>query len=498
MSGDIRTMWNHLAVETDEAVVLSTVYETASGTPVLMAASLLVGPAGIANTGWPGWRLAEGFKPQPDGLPLEVLATFTIELESAVVGRVTMSQTSAYDWLRSVLEQGVCPSVGGLPEARASLAPATAPIRVCTHSQTQAGDLATYMTRPINGFHFPRTDEPAGLEAARWWTVDGMEIPMAAVELLGFSWFPEKTGKPPAGLLLGRFERRAWLVSQKLVPEHDLYTVEIGIEPDRAELADLEIEVEEQAGEELVFAEHLRLEDVDIRAAEQALYGPPPAHGRLETGVALPTLGRRMKRLVRLTHRDGTLLDEWRSFNIVESISFTLVVDGAEQSPVTTGDTREAQDVVELLGAVERVRSQYATMRREGTANRVFEDLDEGRNALRAILERAPGELLVVDAYLRDWQLLTNLGGPPPRVLIGEAVPPPPEEFVGAVGRWRDGLAPFHDRFFLWDGGGVSVGTSAGAIHDRLFRIVRMGAAESEALRSRFALWWQDPGFEKL
>ncbi len=137
-------------------------------------------------------------------------------------------------------------------------------------------------------------------------------------------------------------------------------------------------------------------------------------------------------------------------------------------------------------------------MRREGTANRVFEDLDEGRDALRAILERAPGELLVVDAYLRDWGLVSDLGNPPPRVLIGAAVPPSPEDFVGSVGQGRDGLPPFHDRFFLWEGGGVSVGTSAGAIHDRLFRIVRMGAAESDVLRSRFALWWQDPGFEKF
>ena len=381
-------MWNHLAVETDETVVLSVVYECASDQPVLMAASVLIGPAAIAQTGWPGWRLVEGFKPQPQGAALEVSATFTIELDSAVVGRVTMSQSVAYDWVRSVLERGVCPAVGGLPEARASLAPARAPIKVSTHSQTEAGDLATYMTRPITGFHFLRTDEPAGLEAETQWTVGGEAISMPAVDLLGFSWFPDKKGEPPSGLLLGRFERRAWLVSQKLVPEDDLYTVEIGIEPDRTELADLEIEVEEQADEELVFAEHLRLEDVDIRTAEQVLYGARPAEGRLETGIALPTLGRRMKRLVRLTHRDGTLLDEWRSFNIVESVSFTLVVDGAEQPPVTTGDTRDAQDVVELLGAVERVRSQYATMRREGTANRVFEDLANGRQALRGCFKK--------------------------------------------------------------------------------------------------------------
>jgi hypothetical protein len=114
------------------------------------------------------------------------------------------------------------------------------------------------------------------------------------------------------------------------------------------------------------------------------------------------------------------------------------------------------------------------------------------------VLERAHGELLVVDPYFRDWPLLENLGGQPPRVLIGPDVDPPPPTFTGKAARWRSGLAPFHDRFFLWEGGGVSVGTSAGAVRDRLFRIVRMGAAESDVLRSRFALWWSDPGFEHL
>jgi hypothetical protein len=498
VSGDIRAIWDHLGVESDESVVLSAVYELQSDSPALMAASLLVGPGSIASTGWPGWRLAEGFKPVPQGAELEVPATFLVELESVIAARSVLDQSEAYAWLRSTLEDGRCPSVGDLPEATASLAPARAPIRVSTHSQTEAGDLATYMTRPITAFHFPRNDGLTGPEASESWTVGNQTIFMPAVDLLGFSWFPEKNGPPPGGLLVGRFERRGWLVSQKLIPEDNLYTVEIGLEPDRAELADLEIEVEEQAGDELVFAEHLKLEDIDIRSAEHALDSPPPEEGRLEIGIALPTLGRKMKRLVRLTHRDGTLLDEWRSFNIVESISFTLVVNGAEQPPVTTGDTRQAQDIVELLGAVERVRSHYATMRRKGTANRIFHDIDAGREPLRAILRRVPGELLVVDAYLRDWELLSAVSGPPPRVLIGSDVPPPPPGFAGSVGRWRKGRAPFHDRFFLWEGGGVSVGTSAGAIHDRLFRIVRMSPVEADTLRSQFALWWQDPGFEKF
>jgi len=497
VSSHTRTAWGHLDIEDDEVVVLSVIYETTNDRPVLMAASLLVGPSAIAD-GWPAWRAAEGFKPPPGDETLKAPGTFAVELEGAIVGRATMHQSEAYQWLRALLENGVCQSVGELPEASAALGPALAPIRVSAHSETQAGDLATWLVRPIVGFHFPRTDEPSTVSAGKSWIVGDVELFFPAVDALGMSWFEDKNGPPPSGLLLGRFERQAWVVSQRLELEHDLYKVEIGLEPDRAELADLEIEVEEQVGDELVFAEHLRLEDTYLGDVQRVLYGPPPAEGRYELSVRLPTLGSHVKRSIRLTHRDGMLLDEWRSFNIVESISFSLTVNGSEQRPITVGDTRGPQDLVALLGAVERIRRQYTELRREGARNRVFEKIDEGMNALRAILERAPGELLVLDAYFKDWPLLLGLSGPPSRVLIGPDGHSPPPAFSGKVARWPKKPVPFHDRFFLWEGGGVSVGTSAGAIHDRLFRIVRIGAAESEVLRDRFALWWQDPGFERL
>jgi hypothetical protein len=497
VSGEVQTAWVHLGIENDEAVVLSAVYETTADTPILMAASLLAGPATIAN-GWPTWRHIEGFKPRPSDDALQLPGEFLTALDGAVAGRATLRPEEAYRWLRSALETGICPAVGELPEAHASLGAARAPIRICTHSETKAGDLATWLARPIVGFHFPRTDEAAGVLAGNSWTIEDVQLFFPAIDALGISWFEEKNGSPPSGLLLGRFERRAWLVSQRLEPEDDLYKVEIGLESDRVELMDLEIEVEEQVGDELVFAERLRLEDTDLSGVEDALYGPPPTEGRLELGVALPTLGRGMKRSVRLTHRDGMLLDEWQSFNIVESISINLAVKGAEQKPIAIGETRGPQDLVGLLGAVQRVRRQYADLRRGGAHNRVFEEVAKGMKALRALLERASGELLVVDAFFKDWSLLLGLEGPPARVLIGQGAELPPAAFGGKVGRWTKDLAPFHDRFFLWEGGGVSVGTSAGSIHDRLFRIVRIGASESEVLRERFTLWWDDPGFERL
>ncbi|HWX97208.1 MAG TPA: hypothetical protein VNZ01_10200 [Solirubrobacteraceae bacterium] len=498
MSSGVAEMWDHLSIEPDEAVILSGIYETTPDAPILRCASLLIGPPAIAETGWPGWRLAEGFKPAPSPPALEAPSTFSVDLGAIWAGRVVMTQAEAYGWLRAVMERNQCEAVGGLPVAQAALAQARAPIRVGTHSHTAAGDLATWLARPIAGFHFTRIDDPADIEPESHWTVGDTEIGMPAVELLGLSSFEGSTGAEPSGLLVGRFERRAWLASQRLDLDQDLYSIQLGIEPERADLADLEIEVEEQLDDEVLFAEHLRLEDVDIREAIRRLHEPTPPGSRIEIGVRLPTFGRGIKRSVRLSHRDGALLDEWPSFNVIESISISINADGAELPPVNVGERRSPQDLVEHLGSVERVRSQYATLRREGTHLRIFDDLDEGRKELRAILERAPGEVLVLDPYFRDWDLLTNLGGPPPRVLIGSDSDPPPEGFPGKVARWRGRLAPFHDRFFLWEGGGVSVGTSAGGVRDRLYRIVRMGAAESEELRTRFALWWGDPGFEHI
>jgi hypothetical protein len=494
---DVQPAWNWLGIEAGEMFVLSAVYETAAETPTLMAASLLAGPRAIA-TGWPSWRLAEGFRPPPSEDEVSIPGTFKIEQNGAIAGRAVMTPDEAYGWLRSVLERRSCPAIGDLPHACAALAPAQAPIMVCTQSESPAGSLATWLPRPVNGFHFPRTDAPAEIEPAETWTIAETEYFSPAINVLGMSWFREKNGPPPSGLLVGRFERRAWLAGQKLDPENELFAISIGLEPERAELADLELEVQERVGEEVIFAEHVRLEDTDLGEVLPMLYAAVSDDKKRQVVVNLPTLGRGIARSVRLTHRDGVLLDERNSMNLAETISFTLTVNGAEQPPVTVGETRDRQDLVGLLGGVERVRKQYVDLRRRGARNRLFEDPSDGWKALRATLERARGELLVLDPFFKDWALLDGLGSPPPRVLLGAGGEDPPTTFVGQVRRWRHDVVPFHDRFFIWDTGGVSVGTSAGTTRHRLFRIVRIGAAEADVLHERFVEWWTDPQAEQI
>ncbi|HEX5592560.1 MAG TPA: hypothetical protein VFX35_04345, partial [Solirubrobacterales bacterium] len=348
MASDVQAIWGHLRVEQGETVVLSAIYGIQGENHDLFAASLLVGPAATAD-GWPAWRAAEGFRPEPSEDALRLPGEFVTTLEGAIVGRAVLRPANAYKWLRSVLENGSCPPVGGLPQATASLGIARAPIRVCTHSETTAGDLATWLARPVVGFHFPRAGGEIQAVPGNAWDIEGTKMFSPAIDTLGMSWFEEKKGPPPSGLLIGKFEPRAWLISQMLEREHDLYKVEIGFDPERVEIMDLEVEVEESIGEELVFAEHLRLEDTDLQEVQAKVYGQSIAKRSLVIGVALPTLGRGVKRSVRLTHRDGQLLDEWQSFNIVETISINLTFDGAEQAPMTIGETRKQQDLVELL-----------------------------------------------------------------------------------------------------------------------------------------------------
>jgi hypothetical protein len=327
------------------------------------------------------------------------------------------------------------------------------------------------------------------------WEIAGTSHFSPALDLLGIGWFENRTSAQPNGLLFGRFERVAWLLNGRLHHDHDLYAIGVGMDLQRVDPADLEISIEEEVAGELVFSEHLRLEDTDLTGLISELLAPAPVPGRKVMSVALPTLGRGIRRTVRLFHRDQGLLDRWDSFNLVERISLSLDVGGGPQPPTVIGETRSPQDIVAFLGAVERVRQQYVDLRKEGTKNRIFDSIVEGRPELRQMLERARGEILVVDPWFGDWTLLEDIGDQPPRVLIGGGAPDPPSTFAGRARRWHTRTAPFHDRFFLWDGGGVSVGTSASTFGDRLFRIARLSAAETEVLKTQFALWWSDPGF---
>ena len=81
--------------------------------------------------------------------------------------------------------------------------------------------------------------------------------------------------EPPAqGLLVGRLERRAWFDDVKGDGDFNHYELHVGLEPDRVDAADLEVELEEWAdGGELTNVRRLLLGELDLgaRAGEDRL-----------------------------------------------------------------------------------------------------------------------------------------------------------------------------------------------------------------------------------
>ena len=97
-------------------------------------------------------------------------------------------------------------------------------------------------------------------------------------------------------LFVGRLERRAWLLDHRLIKDDHAFQITIGLDPERTELADLELVVEERVDDETVWSERLRLEDFDLT---ESLDTP-------RVDLTLPSIGwGGVRRLARLHHRDG-------------------------------------------------------------------------------------------------------------------------------------------------------------------------------------------------
>lgn len=55
------------------------------------------------------------------------------------------------------------------------------------------------------------------------------------------------------------------------------------------------------------------------------------------------------------------------------------------------------------------------------------------------------------------------------------------------------GKPPWHDRIYLWKGGGLSVGTSPSGLGHRVARLDRLNANEAAGWQTMFNAWWVDP-----
>jgi hypothetical protein len=496
----IDALFDHLDCESDERVVLSAIYrQDNEGVLVLQHASLLVGPAEMAAESWGSWMLigsehlrerftelakvpAEGLIENAPVLGAEVLA-----------GRVVMEVEEARRWLSEGFSAGTLPAVGELPSALAPLRAPSAPLHVFPRLWSPASRLTATAVRPQRGFLFELDVELEPLIAQHWelggviafdgpWSTLGIALPNEG----------HKFEPPPQGLFVGRLERRAWFNDVRGDGTFNRYELHVGIEPDRADISQLEVELEEWSREELVNSRRLRLGD--LKLGQRA--------GTSRFLVSLPTLGRQLAHVASLYDREGALRDRTQRAPLVEQLvaKGELTLDGATTSQEITIGERVATGLARRLNRFDQLDEDYRQMLREGLEERIITNATQS-DVLREELATVAKPLSIHDPFFgkhsSDWRALTQVKVPV-RILSGRDAKPAPSNLSNIELRRWQGKAhspPFHDRFYLWEGGGISVGTSPSGLGKRDARLDRIGPAEAAGWLARFETYWQSPDF---
>jgi hypothetical protein len=496
---DTGEIWEYLRPESEgEVAVLSALAERIDGELWLRGASLLVGPDAIGETGWPAWNRAHGNELQRDEA-LAIPRKFGVEQDDFVMCRVVMTIDEATKWVDAALN-GRAAVLANEMTALTDLGPAKAPIQTAQSSTGGSASFMAHMQRPAKGFHFkPRSFTRINMPPSEW-DFDGETVYGAIAQLTGLAFFFDPK-HAPAGLFVGRFERRAWIQGQRPHFDEKRYEVKIGLEPDRVDPADLEVELEETMDDELLKSIRLSLEDMDLRSESIDMYRQRGKIEHTELPVKLPSIGRKVRRSLRLFHRDGHLLDLWPDYVIAETVRLGISVDGSEPTYHTIGEvvTRSSAD---YLSELRDMDAAVRSLREEGTVTRLYESNAEAFKHLDVLFKSIDAEILILDPFFDKWELIEGLRSGA-RVLTSKENlkkrTKPPEQLSSKVKVWGlQGVAPvpFHDRFALWTGGGVTFGASLqNKTSKRLFRMDRMSTDEASVLRARFDDWWSDPTF---
>lgn len=463
---DAALAWLELG-EGDRAVLSAIVSYDDNGYQLRWATLLFVPPS-IAEHGWPGNGPQSGPSPEADA---------RVDDAGWLGFRAAISIDDAVRWWASALG-GLTESLVNVPEANVRLAPARAPLALYPRSNTSLSRLISSVGRPVDCFWFPQLDtNPEPVETrllGQLRTATGMFVGRR----------PDDSGPPASGLVVGRIRRAAWLTTIRGGPGLSTFTV--GVECDRQHMSysEIEVELEERLAGEVSHIHRLSLSQLRLTSV------PNDA----SMVVALPTLGSLVQRRVRLWSRDGDLLDETGYFHLVEQINVNMGVIGS--SEVATGTIGIVADpsLAERLTRAQEVGRQYEQLIAAGMSGRVVASNTDASQVLNSYLSDARSELLVLDPYFgrdsSDWTILDAVSVPT-RVLTGPTVMGVPPANV-AVKRWTRQPTPFHDRFYLWDGGGLSVGTSPNGFGKRMFRMDPIERAEAAAWKAHFEAWWNN------
>jgi hypothetical protein len=348
--------------------------------------------------------------------------------------------------------------------------------------------------------HLPEQRDPIEmLEPPQDWIIDGVPIPGGALFLAGFSstesYRPDGQPTPPLrpGLLVGRLERRAWLADMRGGEDLQTFDVSIRSDPRRIAMWDLDLDIEERDGDELLSARRLRLTDVAL----------PPLDTDAFT-VRLPTLGASLVRRVRLFDRSGVLLDGSDPFRLIERIDINADIGGAAGFTTSVGRI-EVSTLASRLDRQNRVDAEYAALLKGGLAGRIVAPGAQGRVVVVEMLRAARNELLIFDPFFgkdpTDWDAVRDVALAM-RVLTGRQGARPSGGVTLTtqrldMRRWQGPThsPEFHDRAYLWEGGGFLVGTSPSGLGNRLALIDPVSPVVAAELCRHFEGWWTDSRF---
>ena len=516
----VSSLLDRLEIEADEVAVFSfAALHEPDGPAHLAFASVLFGPPEIAAESWPRWSANASQSSaalvqqwEAGGVDTTAWTDFAEVRDGWLFGRRCIAAADGVAvtaaWLADLLA-GDAVNIPGGPPIQAELRAAAGVTRTFPHLASPAGLLVGAVQRPTIGYFFPMIDPPNVADAPVAWDIGGYSVPAAPLWVLGLPitdpplhsrpFDPESL--PVPGVMVGRVERRAWISGLRGEPTGETYLIALGLDHQRVSLADLEVDLEEFHDGELISARRLRLGDLQLPPLPI-----PPTH---VVELQMSSLGLRLSRQVRLYDRDGLLLDIGDRMPTIEAIQ--LVVQAGNAQPVETvigGAPPTA--LLDRLARADQADAEYAQALQEGLAGRVIDDPAKGLPVLRDLLQGAHGDLAVLDPYFGwdvvDWSAL-GLATGGIRVLTGhgyyngngtltqQKVKAPPAGTAPASASfsarsWRGGKPPWHDRVYLWQGGGLSVGTSPSGLGKRVARIDRMTANETAGWQNMFDTWW--------